>query len=381
MNSDIEQPSKPPINWLAVVVLMALVLVLGVGIYIWAGYGKNIQKLAPPEDMRVNITEPQESNSVITPKQPTEQSSTKLSLPYKNNELGFSLQLPENWAGYETRWHYLTDGTITVSFMRQTNDPNWNKGGQFWATVLDIIAVPAKVAKTMAADKCKNNPELHWAQCLYTTETDGQNTIIGMNNTYTLAYSRIDKVTDYPADFGPELFNQTNDIIRTFSAFEPVAQQPNSERTYQNDLHGYTLFLPEQWATKNETETSITLNSPKNEQGLKDIEQGGLYGEGYTNTLKISYYESIDRYPDNDANHLLAESLDEYVKKSPCVSNPKKLSIPGSTGYKMGMCGFGSYTVALIEHNTHIYELFFGDEEGTTTVQKDAIINSIKFIK
>lgn len=158
-----------------------------------------------------------------------------------------------------------------------------------------------------------------------------------------------------------------------------VAPEDNLEwKTYRNDYYGYEIKYPKDWILNNENKERITLNNQENEKV-----EAGVYNEGYMEDIIINYYSSISEELENKLNNFGATTLDELVAKNRFYGSPNKIIFAGKDAYELIAGGFGAYYSILIEKNSHLYTITFGNRSkkiALTEIDKE-ILNSFKFIE
>ena len=156
----------------------------------------------------------------------------------------------------------------------------------------------------------------------------------------------------------------------------------SSWKTYRHSSLGFQLKYPEGWKFKSST-TGVTLNSPENQESLRQIETKKVYSEGYSDTLTVLYYDSVAQELENTSNNLGAKTLDELVERNTMIARISKIEFAGEPAWLVTRGGFGAYFTTLMEHQGHLYEISFGykatPEELTRTER--AILNSFSFTK
>ncbi len=164
-------------------------------------------------------------------------------------------------------------------------------------------------------------------------------------------------------------------------AFQKIADKFVSCQTYVNSTLGYSVACPANWLEYAINERVILFNSPKNMGLLRQVESGEMYGEGYQNDVTINYYESIADYPENASNNIQATTVPDLLSKMQTVSNVKEIKVGGVTAYGFSQGGLGVYYVVFIQHNGHLYEIFFGNKAGAEdlSAEEKDFLSSFKF--
>jgi len=148
-------------------------------------------------------------------------------------------------------------------------------------------------------------------------------------------------------------------------------------KTYTNAEHGFEFEYPSNWELKNGSNYVIAnVSSPETVTDLKDC------FEGCGPDIEIRYYSDITKEPENSGNNLKAATLDDYVKKNPMISDPKKVTFSGYTAYEMTRGGFGTYYSIMIDKNSEIYEIFFYNQSAkdSLTATENQILSTFKFV-
>lgn len=131
---------------------------------------------------------------------------------YTNQQYSFQLTFPMGWEKYTTEViSKPSDVVADIAFNLPTSDPQWIKFGSKTGTVFFLNIIP--ISK-FAAEEAKCEKELGKSSDMCFTTSHK----VGQNNQYAFYYLRADKSTDYPKDFSVTLFNQVDDIIKTFKA-------------------------------------------------------------------------------------------------------------------------------------------------------------------
>ena len=83
---------------------------------------------------------------------------------YTNNEFGFSLDLPDEWADYKVEQ---TEGDIMFYFPTTSGyiDPVSNKVAKYGA-LFNIMAIPLDEAKDQDNKCAKPDPDRYWGECI-----------------------------------------------------------------------------------------------------------------------------------------------------------------------------------------------------------------------
>lgn len=171
------------------------------------------------------------------------------------------------------------------------------------------------------------------------------------------------------------------DLIDGEYAFTPI--DTSDWKTYRNEKQGYEVQYPTSWTMKDYQENGITLNSEENEELLKKIQLGKMYGEGYMSDINIVYYESVSEEPENILNELNARTIDEFVERNYIITKIEKMKFSEETAWVVIWGGFGAYLTILVEHNNHLYKIMFGNKEKISdlSVTDYEILRSFSFLK
>jgi hypothetical protein len=182
---------------LALIPLLLILLVLA--------YGLSILKNRNNERNNQQTQQADQPSSATLPSAQT----------YTNNEFGFSLDLP---AHYTVKPMRDEAGNQWVSFQRETNQEEWIEMADSTAPVFDLRAMTlAQFAEL--EEQCKTNREEIGPGCFPFDNVEGHK-VLGRNNKYALIYTRIDKITDYPNDFTPEMFAEADEVIKSLKIFD-----------------------------------------------------------------------------------------------------------------------------------------------------------------
>ncbi len=135
------------------------------------------------------------------------QNHTQKPIVYTNAQYGYTITLPPSFKGFVVMKNFI---------MMPTHDPNWNKAGKFYAPVLEIQSTPKadveKIVKFCGERLLKEGT--WWGDCHAVSHA------LGDNNKYHFSYARIDKETDYPADFPKDLFNDASNAAEGLDIFD-----------------------------------------------------------------------------------------------------------------------------------------------------------------
>ena len=131
---------------------------------------------------------------------------------YSNPQFGFQLTFPSGWEKYTTEmWSKPSDSVSEIAFLLPTSDPEWLKSGQKTGMVFIISAIPVAEFPIIERE-CEKENGKNSSLCYINSNK------IGQNNKYVFYCLRADKSTDYPKDFSENLFNQVDNIVKTFKA-------------------------------------------------------------------------------------------------------------------------------------------------------------------
>lgn len=148
-----------------------------------------------------------------------------------NSNYGFQLTLPKGWEEYTTLTVFGSENVTQISFELPTNDAEWpkNSGDKKTASVFNLTIYPISSKSIQIVPGRKE---------------------ILRNDKYIAYYDRIDKISDYPKDFTAELFNQTDEIIKTFKWV--VAAETADWQTYRNKKYDFEFKQPKNWEVDTE---------------------------------------------------------------------------------------------------------------------------------
>ncbi len=135
---------------------------------------------------------------------------------YQNDKYGFSITLPE----YYTVKDYNESGFDWISFHRETTNVDWLKVGQDTASVFDIFPYTHERFAQLKSDCATQGAENIGPACAPFLDGVVGHKVIGTNNKYDFIFVRVDKSTDYPADFTQSYFDDAERVIKTFIPFD-----------------------------------------------------------------------------------------------------------------------------------------------------------------
>lgn len=192
---------------------------------------------------------------------------------YTNQQYGFQLTFPTGWEKYTTEaLSEPSDVVATIAFNLPTDDPRWIKSGSKTSMVFSLSIIP--ISK-FAAEEAKCEKELGKSSDMCFTISNK----VGQNNQYAFYYLRADKSTDYPKDFSVTLFNQVDDIIKTFKAVSTInsnpSEQVNGNKKYTNQAYGYSFDYPASWIIDTSDSLNIALNSPESQKLIDEAKKKG----------------------------------------------------------------------------------------------------------
>ena len=179
-------------------------------------------------------------------------------------------------------------------------------------------------------------------------------------------------------------------VVNSFMFTKPQASQVTASEAFQKIADkfspckvfanlGYSVTCPAGWVEYNANDKTAIFNSPATMKTLRQVEAGTIYSEGYENDVNINFYDSVADYPNNDGK---LKTLAELVAdKNQSMSDVKAITFAGSKAYSATIGGMGAYYTILVEHNGHLYEIFFGNREKLSDLNADenAFLKSFKF--
>ncbi len=281
-------PKHKPWGWIISIVL--LLIILGAGFWFWKS--KQTVNVSNFDECKAANGQIQETfpercvyqdKSYINEAQQLVDDSTlsgEAEAPYatySNEKLGFALVIPESWKNYTvTESVDAKTGIGSVELNMPTTDEAYIKANHSAVSVIYISATPLLEADKMEK-LCQTKPDTFWGECLFSTGTTAQNTIIGKNAKYVFAYTRVDKATDYPKDFTQELFAQADKIVSTFKTIETEATPADTTVEIKDwktfSKFGFELKYPDGTAkTSDDGKRDYTVISTTANSGSSKIE-------------------------------------------------------------------------------------------------------------
>lgn len=321
-------PKHKPWGWIISIVL--LIIILGAGFWFW----KSKQSISVTNfdeckaaNGQIQETFPErcvyKDKSYINEAQQLVEDSTlsgEKDAPYatySNEKLGFALVIPESWKDYTVTENLdAKTGIASVALNMPTTDETYIKANHSAVSVIYISATPLLEAEKMEK-LCQTKPDTFWGECLFSKGTAGQNTIIGKNEKYVFAYTRVDKSTDYPKDFTQELFSQADNIVSTFKTLAPVAT-PTEATPSLKDWKTFTKFGFELKYPDGSAKTS--------DDGKRDYTVITTTADSGSSKIEISVYEyklgrkisgTCKTFVSNATTKDLANSRIGYLGNSP----------------------------------------------------------------
>ena len=146
--------------------------------------------------------------------------STMKTALYTNEEFGFSLQVPTHYSVKDVTPEMSGGPFKFVSFQRETKQQEWIVGAKSnHAAVFDIHPWILAEFAVLEKDCREKSREEMGPGCFPLDNVEGHK-VIGRNNKYAFIYTRVDRITDYPNDFTPEMFAEAEEIIKSFKTFD-----------------------------------------------------------------------------------------------------------------------------------------------------------------
>lgn len=206
------------------------------------------------------------------------------------------------------------------------------------------------------------------------------------SNSQKMAYHEVEASGEW--DQRDQLLSIFEGVVSSFRFIENSVDVTSDLKTYRNEEYGFEVKYPSGWLAKSENfklgGEAVTLNSPENQELLRKVERGEIYGEGYGDDMRISFASSIREYFDNKVNDYHAETLEEYISKAqPTISRVRRITFAGYSAFDMTKGGLGSYYSIMVDKNGEIYEVFFSYKwlEMQLSDTERAILSSFKFTK
>lgn len=153
---------------------------------------------------------------------------------------------------------------------------------------------------------------------------------------------------------------------------------PSEWKQFRDLQFGIEFAYPSDWEVK-KSNGEIILNSPHNQQALKDIESGKMYGEGYMPTITIKRFSNVAREEENMG--LGIKTVPEMINLNPLVSNPERVVLGGREYWAATRGGFGAYYTIFVDDKRSYFELMFGYKEKSNALDEieRGIVSSMKF--
>ena len=150
-------------------------------------------------------------------------------------------------------------------------------------------------------------------------------------------------------------------------------------KTFRNEEYGYEVNYPQDWIKKDGARREVSFNSPRNEEYFQEVKKGN--GDAYAEDITIFYYDSVADERENRDNPSIAETLDELIKNNPLITPIEKTTLAGEDVWFVVRIGYDAYFSALLVHEGHLYEIFFGNSRSKNDLSKEErdILNSFSF--
>jgi hypothetical protein len=172
-----------------------------------------------------------------------------------------------------------------------------------------------------------------------------------------------------------------------FCLIQPVTHSVN-EATPSNDKwaiyeslkYGYKVSYPSHWGIV-EDGNSTTFDSPKNKRLMSEKMEQDKTGESYQSNIAIIYYPSLATEPDNSGPLLNALTLEDFVYKSPTISNVTPITIDGQQAFRAIRRALRDEDTIFVESSGHLYEIVIGSRVGISAEIEKQFLSSLQFIK
>ncbi|HEX3095548.1 MAG TPA: PsbP-related protein, partial [Patescibacteria group bacterium] len=159
---------------------------------------------------------------------------------------------------------------------------------------------------------------------------------------------------------------------------------PVTFKTYTNPQLNFSTSIPDDWIMSI-ADNDIRFNSKENEDTLKQIKSGKMYGEGFSYDVTFHKVKNLSEltYPLGPEVEKSAKTLPDYFKADNTIKwDGKTDKINGLTAYNIGQGGFGYNELEYYQAPSGaIYQIFFGNPDVTPKPIKDKIIQSFKLLK
>lgn len=156
------------------------------------------------------------------------------------------------------------------------------------------------------------------------------------------------------------------------------ATHPPEWKQFRDQQFGVGFAYPGDWEVE-KSNGGIILNSPQNQQALKDIGSGKMYGEGYMPTITIKRFGNVAHEDENMG--LGIKTVPEMINLNPLVSNPERVALGSREYWAATRGGFGAYYTVFVDDKRSYFEIMFGYKERSDTLDEieRGIVSSMKF--
>ncbi|MFH1537063.1 MAG: hypothetical protein ABID45_03685 [Patescibacteria group bacterium] len=155
-----------------------------------------------------------------------------------------------------------------------------------------------------------------------------------------------------------------------------------NQQTYASDEYGFKFKYPDSWSLTENKENNynfpvVSAVSPETQVAFDNKKVL------YANDISLYYYPSVAEEPENQINNLGATNLQNLIEKNPMITNIGPIMIGNIKASEVIWGGQGSYYTILIEHNSHLYKILFGniDNKSKLNEVEKQIISTFEFIK
>ncbi len=156
---------------------------------------------------------------------------------------------------------------------------------------------------------------------------------------------------------------------------------PEGWSRFSDKQLGLEFSYPIDWQVVKKSDGRVILNSTSNQQALKDIESGKMYGEGYMPSITIKRWNSVADEEENKANKLGAKTVPEMINANIFISGPQRVLLQGKGYWAATRGGFGAYYTIFVDEGKSYFEIMFGYKEENTQLDdiEKEIVSSMKF--
>ncbi|MFA9261992.1 MAG: hypothetical protein ACEQSB_01345 [Undibacterium sp.] len=155
---------------------------------------------------------------------------------------------------------------------------------------------------------------------------------------------------------------------------------PSDWKKYVDPRIGLEFSYPADWKII-KGNSGVALNSPDNQQTMRDIESGKMYGEGYMSSISVRSWKTPAEEDENRMNNLGAKTVAEMINANFLISHPERVRIKGDKYWAATRGGFGAYYTVFIDENSRYFEIMSGYKEKGDDLDETerAIISSMSF--